>query len=214
MALNASVHQVSWRNTVALIGCTAALLCGTGSRVQAQTVRISPLADLSIPTRFSFSDGTIHVRQKIGLTFGARMIMTFNDRFDVVTAVTYSPGYAMLHGAGKRIDLSSGSHTLGTSTGARYWLMHPTAKKLSWEVHTTVGLVFGGQPAYEDLFESSTLSGMLGTTLRYQVGKIVSLKLRVDQRLYRISFGPDLGSSKRPLRISFGFGLPFLEGLR
>jgi hypothetical protein len=213
VALNASVRQVTWRNTIALIGCTAAMLCGAGSSVQAQTIRISPLADLSIPTRFSFSGGTIHVRQKIGMTFGARMIMTFNDRFDVVTAVTYSPGYAMLHGAGKRIDLSSGSHMLGTSTGARYWLRPPT-RKLSWEMHTSVGLVFGGQPAYEDLFESSTLSGMLGTTLRYQVGKIVSLKLRVDQRLYRISFGPDLGSSKRPLRISFGFGLPFLEGLR
>jgi hypothetical protein len=213
VALNASVRQVSWRNTVALMGCTVALLCGAGSRVQAQTVHIRPLADLSIPTRFSFSDGTIHVRQKIGMTFGARIIMTFNDRFDVVTAVTYSPGYAMLHGAGKRIDLSSGSHTLGTSTGARYWLRPPT-RKLSWEMHTSVGLVFGGQPAYEDLFESSTMSGMLGTTLRYQVGRIVSLKLRVDQRLYRISFGPDLGSSKRPLRISFGLGLPFLEGLR
>jgi hypothetical protein len=195
------------------MGCTAALVCGAGSRLQAQVVRISPLADLSLPTRISFQDGAIHVRQKIGVTFGARMTLTFNHRFDVVTAVTYSPGYATLHGAGKRIELASGAHSLGGSTGARYWLL-PPPRKLSWEMHTGVGLVFGGQPSYEDLFESSTLSGVLGTTLRYQVGRIVTLKLRVDQRLYRISFGPDLGSSKRPLRVSFGLGLPLLESLR
>ena len=213
MGLNARVLQVSWRNTFVLMGCTAAMVCGAGSRLQAQVVKISPLADLSLPTRISFQNGSIHVRQKIGVTFGARMTMIFNDRFDVVTAVTYSPGYATLHGVGKRIDLATGAHTLGGSTGARYWLL-PPPRKLSWEMHTGVGLVFGGQPSYEDLFESSTLSGVLGTTLRYQVGRIVSFKLRVDQRLYRISFGSDLGSSKRPLRISFGLGLPFLEGLR
>ena len=209
-----TVRQVIWRKAFALMGCTAALVCEAGSRLQAQVVQISPLASLSLPTRISFQNGTIHLRQKIGLRFGARMTVTFNDRFDLATAVSYSPGYATLHGAGKRIELASGAHSLTGSTGARYWLLPPT-KKLSWEMHTAVGLVFGGQPAYEDLFESSRLSGVLGTALRYQVGRIVSLKLRIEQLLYRISFGgPDPGGSKRPLRVSFGLGLPFLESLR
>lgn len=187
---------------------------GRVTELQAQVVQLRPLAHVSLPTRISMSDGVIHVRQKIGVTFGARMTVTFNDRLDVVTSITYSPGYASLHGAGKRMELTSGAHSLGGSTGARYWLL-PPPRNLSWEIHTGVGLVFGGQPSYEDLFESSTLSGVLGTTLRYQIGRIVSLRLRVEERLYRLRFGGrDTGGSKRPLQVSFGLGLPFLESAR
>jgi hypothetical protein len=85
------------------------------------------------------------------------MTLTFNDRFHMVTAVTYRPGYATLHGSGKRIELASGSHSLGGSTGVRYWLLRP-GPKLSWEMRSALGLVFGGSPVYEDLFESSTVS--------------------------------------------------------
>jgi hypothetical protein len=153
----------------------------------------------------------LHVRQKVGVTVGARLTLIFNDRFDVVTGVTYSPGYAMFRGAGKQIDLGTGSHVLTGATGARYWLL-PPPRMLSWEVHTGMGVVFGGQPAYEDLFESSTVSGILGTTVRYQIGRIVTLKLRIQERLYRVRFGGgDPGNSRPPLQVSFGMDLPFVE---
>ena len=73
-------------------------------------------------------------------------------------------------------------------------------------------MVFGGQPAYVDLFESSTVSGIVGTTLRCRIGRFVSLKLRVQERLYRVRFGgEDPGNSRPPLRMSFGVDLPFVE---
>jgi hypothetical protein len=204
-------RQGRWRGAVILMGCTAAFACSAGSTLQAQTVELRPLADVSFPTRFSMEDGTIHVRQKFGLALGARMTLTFNDRFDVVTAVTYSPGFATLHGAGTHIHLATGAPSRGAATGARYCLV-PPPKKLSWEVHTGVGLVFGGEPAYEDLFQRSTLSGVLGTTLAYQIGRIVSLKLRIQERLCRFSFGSGAtGSPGRPLQVAFGLGFPFLE---
>jgi len=127
------------------------------------------------------------------------------------TGVSYMPGYIMLHGAGKKIDVGTGSHVLAGTTGARYWLL-PPARMLSCEVHTALGVVFGGQLAYEDLFETSTVSGILGTTVRYQIGQIVSLHLRIQDRLYRVRFGQqEPVSSRPPLQISFGLGLPFLE---
>jgi hypothetical protein len=145
------------------------------------------------------------------MTVGARLIMTFNERFDVVTGIAYMPGVVTFHGAGRKIDVATGSHVLSGTTGARYWLLPPT-RMLSWEVHTAVGLVFGGQPAYEDLFESSTVSGILGTAVRYQIGQIVSLHLRLQERLYRVRFGQhEPIRSRPPLQISFGLGLPFLE---
>jgi len=73
-------------------------------------------------------------------------------------------------------------------------------------------MVFGGQPAYEDLFESSTLSGIVGTTAHYKVGRIARLQVRVQDRLYRVRFGSaGPGSSKSPLQVSVGLGLLFLE---
>jgi hypothetical protein len=189
-------------------------VCGWDPPLEAQVVQLRPVADVSFPTRFSFRDGSIHVRQRIGLTVGARMTLTFNDRFDMVTAVTYRPGYATLHGSGKRIELASGSHSLGGSTGARYWLLRP-GPKLSWEMHSAFGLVFGGSPAYEDLFESSTVSAVLGSSLVYRIGRLVSLKLRLQHRLFRVHYGGgNPVSSKRPLQLSFGLGLPFLESAR
>jgi hypothetical protein len=193
------------------LGCAAALVCSWSSELNSQQLKLRPYASLSLPTRVSLENGLLHVRQKIGMTVGARLIMTFNERFDVVTGIAYMPGVVTFHGAGRKIDVATGSHVLSGSTGARYWLLPPT-RTLSWEVHTALGLVFGGQPAYEDLFESSTVSGILGTAVRYQIGQIVSLHLRVQERLYRVRFGQQQPvSSRPPLQISFGLGLPFLE---
>jgi hypothetical protein len=195
---------------VGLVGLLVGLTVGS-SELNAQEVQLRPEASLDLPTRISIQHGVLHVRQKIGVTIGARLILTFNPRFDVVTGVTYMPGYVMLRGAGKGFEAGVGSHLLTGTTGARYWLL-PPARKLSWEIHTGFGVVFGGQPAYEDLFESSTVSGILGTTMRYQVGRIVTLKLRVQERLYRVRFGgKDPGSSRSPLQISFGGELPIVE---
>ena len=198
-----------------LLGAGAALISApTATSLQAQVVTLRPVANLSFPTKFSFKDGTIHVSQKVGFRFGARMTLTFSDRFDVTNTVTYSPGSATLHGAGKLIELKSGSHSLSGSTSARYWI-RPQDGPLGWEVHTGVGMVFGGRPSYMDLFESSTLSAVLGTAVTYQVGEVVSFTLKVQQRLLRLRFGEqDGGSSKRPLRVAFGVGLPILEKLR
>jgi hypothetical protein len=167
-----------------------------------------------MPTRISLKDGVLHVRQKLGVSFGARLTLTFSDRFDVVTGLTYIPGYAVFRGAGKQIALGTGSHVLTGSTGARYWLLSPE-QMLSWEVHTGLGVAFGGQEAYEDLFESSTVSGIIGTMVRYQIGRIVRLQLRVQERLFRARFGPGhTGSSRSPLQVTFGVAFPFLESFR
>lgn len=209
-----ALRQARCRTGVLLLSCGVALTTVETSLLNAQVAQLRPFADVSFPTRFSFKDGTIHVRQKVGVSFGARLTLTFSQLFDVATTVTYSPGSATLHGAGKRIELASGAHSLGAATQARYWLI-PPGKKLSWEVHTGVGMVFGGRPAYEELFESSTLGAVIGTGVRYEIGRIVSLKLKIQERLLRLRFGaPDTGSRKSPLQVSFGLGLPFLESIR
>jgi hypothetical protein len=213
VAIRAMLRDTRVRGLL-LVGAGATLLPVPAAQLQAQVVQVSPIANLSLPTKISLQDGTIHVSQKVGLRFGARMTVTFNDRFDISNAVSYSPGYARLDGAGKRIELTSGSQSIAGSTAARYWI-RPPGLPLSWEVHTGVGLVFGGRPSYMDLFGSSTLGAVLGTAVTYQFRQLVSLTMRVQQRLLRLRFGEQQdGSSGRPLQLTFGVGFPFLERLR
>jgi hypothetical protein len=213
MSVRATLLQTKIRGLL-VSGAGITLAVVPSAPLLGQVVQISPIANFSLPTKFSLKDGTLHVSQKVGFRFGARMTLTFNNRFDVTNAVTYSPGYATLHGEGKRISLTSGSHTIAGSTAARYWI-RPPGQPLSWEVHTGVGLVFGGQPYYMDLFESSTMNAVLGTAVTYQIGQIVSLTMRLQQRLMRLRFGEQNGgSSRKPLQVTFGVGLPLLERLR
>jgi hypothetical protein len=202
------------RAAALLLAGAAALVCGGSSALSAQQVQLRPQAGLYAPTRISLQNGVLHVQQKVGLRVGARMTLIFSERFDVTTRVTYIPGYAMLTGAGKQIEVGTASHLLTATTGARYWLLRP-GRMLSWEVHTGIGVVSGAQGADESLLEISTVTGSIGTTVRYQIGRIVSFQLRVQDRLYRVRFGGrDPGRSRSPLQVSFGVGLPFLESAR
>jgi hypothetical protein len=198
-----------------LLVCMPALGVPGTSELEAQEATFRPHVGLYLPTRISTQDGVLHIRQKIGVTVGARVTLTFSDRFDVVTGITYMPGYVALHRGGEQFDVGTSAHSLSASTGARYWLLPPSVGMLSWEVHTGLGMGTGGQVAYKDLFENAVLTGVVGTAVRYQVGQLVSLTLKVQERLCRIRLGgAALASSRSPFDVSFGLGLPFLESLR
>jgi hypothetical protein len=202
------------RAAALFLGCAAALVSSRPTPLRAQRVDFRTESGPYIPTRISLKGGSLHLQQKLGLRFGARLTLTFSDRFDVVTGITYIPGYAMFRGAGKDIQVRTGSHLLNGGTTARYWLLSPK-RLLSWEIHTGLGVGFGGQAAYQDLFESSTVSGVIGSMVRYQIGRILRLQLRLQERLFRVRFGPgDPPSNRSPFQVSFGLALPFLEALR
>lgn len=196
------------------VGCGICLGWCFVPTLAAQTLELRPVTSLSLPTKFSLKDGTLHLKQKVGLHLGARMTITFNPRFDLTTAVTYSPGYASVSGAGKRVAFSTGGHSLAAATGARYWLI-PETKKFSCEVHAGFGVVFSGMPSYEALLENSTVSAVLGSNLAYKLGRIAVLKVKVQERLMRLHFGElSSGPSKSPFQVSLGLGLPVLELLK
>lgn len=192
------------------LGCAAGLVCGSSPYLKAQQAQLRHHAHFDLPTRISIQNGMLDVRQRIGMSLGSRLTLTFSKRFAVISGVTYVPGYATIRAAGKRIEVGTGAHLLSTTIGARYWLV-PPERMLSWEVQTVLGLIAGGQRGYKDLFEGSTLSGALATTVRYQIGRIVRLQLRVQQRLYRVHFGAGDPGSSKPLRVSFGLTFPFLD---
>ncbi len=195
------------------LGCTAMLVYIQSPELSAQTVKFRSQARLSLPTQIAIQNQVLHVRQKVGVTVGASMTVTFNPRFDVVTGVSYVPGYVMFSGAGRRVEVGTSSHLLSGSTRTRYWLL-PRSRRLSWEVHTGLGVVFGGRPAYEDLFQSSTVTGIAGSTLAYKIGNMARVQLRIQERLYRVRFGGvDPGSSRSPLQVAVGVNLLFLESL-
>ena len=56
-----------------LLAAAATIAPATSPDLHAQTVQLRPHAGLNLPTRFSLRNGTLHVRQKIGVIVGARM---------------------------------------------------------------------------------------------------------------------------------------------
>jgi hypothetical protein len=191
-----------------------ALGLGRNAELEGQEVRLRPRIALYRPTRISAQNGVLHLQQKIGVIIGARLTLTFNDRFDVVTGITYMPAYVTLHRSGQQFDVGTRSHSLSVTTRAQYWLLPPSPRMLSWEVHTGLGVAGGGQAAYKNLFDNSTVTGILGTSMRYQIGRIVSLTLKVQERFCRIRLGGrEPGRSRSPLDVSFGLGFPFLESI-
>ena len=193
-----------------LLGAAAGLISATAVPLESQQIEVRPIAKFSLPTKFSLQDGTLNVSQRVGFRFGAQMNVRFNERFDVTNAVTYSPGYATVSGSTKQVQVSSGAQSLAGVTAARYWL-RPRDLPLAWEVHSGVGLVFGGQPSYMELLDGSTLTASVGTSVRYRFRQLVSLSVRVEQRVLRHQFGDQLARSSRPFRVAFGVGLPFLD---
>jgi hypothetical protein len=193
----------------AVLVWAALFACCWTAPLHSQHLSLRPQANLSLPTRFAIRNSQIHVGQRLGVAVGARLTLSFNRRFDAAAGVSYSPGYALVQGAGRRFSVATGTHVLAVSSDARYWLRAFT-RRFSWEVHTGVGIVFGGAPAYQDLFESSTMGGIVGTTVRYRVGRVVGLRLRIDDRAYRVRFGIRTASrSSSPLHLSLGLDLPF-----
>ena len=209
MAIRATLlgTRVQW---LLLLGAAAGMTSASAVPLEAQQIEVRPIAKFSLPTKFSLQDGTLHVSQRVGVRFGAQMNVRLNERFDVTSAVTYSPGYATVSGSMKRVQVSSGAQSLAGATAARYWL-RPRDLPLAWEVHSGVGLVFGGQPSYMELLDGSTMTASVGTSVRYRFRQLVSLSVRVEQRVLRLQFGDQLGGSSRPFRVAFGVGLPFLD---
>ena len=193
-----------------LLGAAAAMISATAVPLEAQQIEVRPIAKFSLPTKFSLQDGTLRVSQRVGFRFGAQMNVRLNERLDMTSAVTYSPGYATVSGSTKRVQVSSGAQSLAGVTAARYWL-RPRDLPLAWEVHSGVGLVFGGQPSYMELLDGSTTTASVGTSVRYRFRQLVSLSVRVEQRVLRLQFGDQLAGSSRPFRVAFGVGLPFLD---
>ncbi|MDF3053172.1 MAG: hypothetical protein K0S19_1277 [Geminicoccaceae bacterium] len=211
MAIRATLRQTRVR-VLLLLGAGAAAIPLAAAPLPAQTIVLRPIADVSFPTKFSFRSGTLRVSQKLGFRVGARMTLIFSERFDISNAVSYSPGYVTLHGAAEQLDITGGSHSIAGSTAARYWL-RPPGGPVSWQIHTGVGMAIAGKPSYLDLFETSTLNAVLGTTVRYQVGQLVSLTVKVQHRLFTLRSGQPAGSGSRPLQMRFGVGFPMLERL-
>jgi len=193
-----------------LLAAAAGLISVSPAPLGAQQIEVRPVAKFSLPTKFSLHDGTLQVNQRVGFRFGAQMTLRLSQRLDLVNAITYSPGYATVNGSTKRFQISSGAQSLAGVTAARYWLRSPDLP-FSWEMHTGLGLVFGGQPAYMELLDGSTMTASVGTGARYRFGQLVSFSVRLEQRLLRLQFGDQLSGSSRPFRVAFGVGLPFLE---
>lgn len=191
-------------------GSIVVLLVGLGAPLHGQQVQFRQQTRLILPTRFSIQNGVLDLQQKIGVSLGARLNLNFSPRLSVSTGVGYIPGYATLRATGRQVALLTGNQLVTAGTRVMYWLV-PADRPISWEIHSGIGIASGGE-RYRDLFERATFSAMVGTAVYWQIGQLVRLSLRVQERLYRAQLagaGPSTGG--KPFRVAVGVGFPFLQ---
>lgn len=188
---------IAIERAVVILALLAGLLCTRPASLQGQRLELRPTSGLQSPTRFSLRGDGPHVGQKFSVFVGARLALLWSSRLDVVSELRYIPGTAVLRGTAQGIALGTTAHLLSLTTRVRYWLLPPT-RRLAWEIHSGVAAAFGGTQEFGDLFHHSMGDGVIGTVLRCQVLRRVSVQVQLQDYL----------RSYKPLRISFGVGLP------
>jgi hypothetical protein len=189
---------------------TGVLLCGQSAPLHGQQVQFRQQTRLVLPTRFSIQNGVLDLQQKIGVSIGARLNLNFSPRLSVATGVAYVPALATLRAKGRQVALNAGTQILTAGTRVIYWLV-PADRGISWEVHGGVGIGSGGE-RYRELLDRATFSAMVGTAVYWEIGQLVRLSLRVQERLYRAQLGGvEPSAAGKPFRVALGIGFPFLQ---
>ena len=189
---------------------TVALLCGPSAPLHGQQVQFRQQTRLVLPTRFSIQNGVLDLQQKIGVSIGARLNLNFSPRLSVTTGVAYVPALATLRAKGRQVALIAGTQLLTAGTRVVYWLV-PADRSISWEVHSGVGIASGGE-RYRALVDRATFTATVGTAAYWEIGQLVRLSLRVQERLYRAQLGGvEPSAAGKPFRVALGIGLPFLQ---
>jgi hypothetical protein len=177
----------------------------------AQKVSLSPTIGVYIPTSelVKAANGD-EFKQEVGLAVGGRLGLNFSPRFGILTTLTYVP-------SDLKLDLATGqqvknkANLLFGSARATFYLLPITAPV--W-----LSLSGGGSyvrrsgDAYEGASDKDDIGGVVGATLGFRLGNMLSFYVAADDYIYgtRIddaSLTADK-TTQNDVHLAVGFGVP------
>jgi hypothetical protein len=188
----------------------AALLAQT-TTAQAQRVSISPTIGVYIPTTelVKAANGQTF-KQQVGLAVGGRLGLTFSPRFGVLTSVTYVP-------SDLKLDLATGqqvkdnANLLFGSARATFYVL-PITAPVWLNLNGGASYVRRGGDAYANLSDKDDIGGVVGATLGFHLGSLLSFYVAADDYIYgtRIDEATLQADKKtqNDVHLAVGFGVP------
>ena len=198
------------RQTAVTCATAFALAALFATSAGAQRVSLSPTIGVYIPTSelIKAANGQ-EFKQEIGLAVGGRLGLDFSPRFGIVTSVSYVP--SDLRFTFNQTETKTDANLLfGTARATLYVI--PTTSPVWLNLNGGASLVKRGGTAYEAAEDKTDIGGVVGTTVGFNLGSLLSFYVAAEDYIYGTTFvDAASGEEKRTqndVQIAVGFGVP------
>jgi hypothetical protein len=192
------------------VSCLLVLGVSAAASAEAQRVSLSPTIGVYIPTSelVKAANGE-EFKQEIALAVGGRLGLNFSPRFGVVTSVTYVPSNLRFNF--NQTETETDANLLFGSARATVYVI-PTTSPVWLNLNGGASLVKRGGDAYENAEDKTDIGGVVGATVGFNLGGLLSFYVAAEDYIYGTSFVEE-GTleekrTQNDVQLAVGFGVP------
>lgn len=192
-----------------VLAAFAALALGPASAV-AQRVSLSPTIGVYIPTSelVKAAEGE-EFKQEVALSVGGRLGVTLSPRFGIETSVSYVP--SNLRFTFDETETTTDANLLLGTIRATFHAI-PMTSPVWLTLNGGASLIRRGGEAYEAAEDRSDIGGVVGATVGFRLGSMLSFYVAAEDYIYgtRIEDAglDDESRTQNDVQIAIGFGFP------
>ncbi len=188
----------------------AAVLALGATPARAQRLSLSPMVGVYIPTSelVKAAEGE-EFKQEVAISVGGRLGVTLSPRFGIETSVSYVP--SNLRFTFDQNETTTDANLLLGTIRATFHAI-PMTSPVWLTLNGGASMIRRGGEAYEEVEDRSDVGGVVGATVGFRLGSMLSFYVAAEDYIYgtRVE-GTDLGDETRTqndVQIAFGFGFP------
>jgi len=187
----------------------AALAIGAAP-AQGQRLSLSPTVGVYIPTSelVKAAEGE-EFKQEAALSVGGRLGVTISPRFGIETSVSYVPSNLRFTFDGTETKTDA-NLLLGTVRATFHAI--PMTSPVWLTLNGGASMIRRGGEAYEEAEDRSDIGGVVGATVGFRLGSMLSFYVAAEDYIYGAQVeGTGLEPERRTqndVQIAFGFGFP------
>ncbi len=199
------------RSPIRMAVLALAALLTQAAPAAAQRLSISPTIGVYIPTTelVKAANGD-EFKQEIGLAVGGRAGLNFSPRFGILTSVTYVP-------SDLKLDLATGqqvtdkANLLFGSVRATVYVL-PVTSPVWLSLNGGGSYIRRSGAAYEGAEDKDDIGGVVGATLGFRLGSMLSFYVAADDYIYGTRIDETTlevdEKTQNDVHLAIGFGIP------
>jgi outer membrane protein with beta-barrel domain len=176
----------------------------------AQRVSLSPTIGVYIPTTelIKAANGQ-EFKQEVGVSVGGRLGVTLSPRFGIETTVNYVPSNLRFTFDGN--ETTTDANLLFGSARASFHAI-PMTQPVWLTLNGGVSVIKRSGEAYENLDDDTDVGGVVGATLGFRLGSMLSFYVAAEDYIYgrkidETTLDAD-AKTQNDVQISLGLGFP------